>query len=350
MTIDELYILGAGSIGCLIAHAYASLENAPIVYLILRNDDQIEEFKSFNSEIRLGKRFIDGCPTSSVEVRCCKPETIPASTINNLIVATKVYQTADALRPLTQYLNKNSNIIIVQNGMGVYDLIKSANIWPSEYEPRFYQGVTSHGAVISSENRFHIYQNGSGYLVFAPISNTQTIPPILEVLKNSPVKGSSEYNVLNSTVLPEDEFRIRQFEKLVINSCLNPLCAINNCVNGELLELDDITLIFFYVIKEALDAFLIESKGLISEEILETRLSPQSLYNTVMRICDVNALDSPSMRDDVLALRDTEVDFINGYIVKIANKHSKTADVNSTLISLVKLKLKKARKDIKKLQ
>ena len=47
--------------------------------------------------------------------------------IENLIVTTKGFQTAEAMRPLSEALSKDSNVLLCQNGMGTYRVVLRAD-------------------------------------------------------------------------------------------------------------------------------------------------------------------------------------------------------------------------------
>jgi 2-dehydropantoate 2-reductase len=73
-----------------------------------------------------------------------------------------------------------------------------------------------------------------------------------------------------------------------------------------------------------------------SEDII---IDPEGVYRTIKRVCQPgqHAEHLPSMLQDVLKRRPTEVDSINGEIVRRAAAHGIDVPVTRTLYCLVKM-------------
>jgi 2-dehydropantoate 2-reductase len=65
--------------------------------------------------------------------------------------------------------------------------------------------------------------------------------------------------------------------------------------------------------------------------------SPDLLFNNLfLKVQKIDAKARSSMADDLRAGRPTEIDFLNGEVVKLARKLGREAPVNSAIVSLVK--------------
>jgi 2-dehydropantoate 2-reductase len=60
------------------------------------------------------------------------------------------------------------------------------------------------------------------------------------------------------------------------------------------------------------------------------------MYQKVITVINKTAENTSSMRQDVLNHRKTEIDYMNGYMIKLARQHSLASPVNAQLTQQVK--------------
>ncbi len=98
---------------------------------------------------------------------------------------------------------------------------------------------------------------------------------------------------------------MRQWEKLVINAIINPLTALSGKPNGSLLtRLDEV------------EALCHELQPLLLREGFA--LSEEQWLARVMAVIEATSDNYSSMQQDLAAHRQTENDFITGYILRQA--------------------------------
>jgi 2-dehydropantoate 2-reductase len=138
---------------------------------------------------------------------------------------------------------------------------------------------------------------------------------------------------LSASQTTSTALREAQLEKLVINAMINPLTVIFNCRNGQL---------FDQMSRVGLMRLLLAEAGAIvrallpSEQAANPRFSDATLEELVKSIA-INTSDNiSSMLQDVRAARKTEIDYINGYIVRQGKKLCLPHRHNATLVELVK--------------
>ncbi|KAG7193381.1 2-dehydropantoate 2-reductase (Ketopantoate reductase) (KPA reductase) (KPR) [Scheffersomyces spartinae] len=334
--MSRVYVLGAGSIGSLFAH---EISKSSELVLLLRNMARVHQFRAMNNELKvirlnLATENITSMKSTGILAQCEAPPGI----IDNLIVSTKTYSTEQAIRPYVPCLTENSNVLILQNGMGM-DKILSENYWPDlRKRPQIYQAVTTHGAYKANFNTVHHVAQGQVFLSKPehkslvseePISH----PEMIQALLNNPA--------LNVRYLPYPEFLLKQMEKLVINACINPLTALLDCKNGELLYGSRVSTIMRKVISECVDVLLAEYRFELSESSVESAnfLDKDRLLDVVIEVCRLTSKNSSSMREDVRALNRTEIDWLNGFIVSKGIERGISTPTNLLLSSMVKSKL-----------
>ena len=114
------------------------------------------------------------------------------------------------------------------------------------------------------------------------------------------------------TVLPDvawhNNIRAELWRKLAVNCVINPLTAIWNCPNGELRHHPQEIM---QICEEV--AAVIEREG--------HHTSAEDLRDYVMQVIDATAENISSMLQDIRALRHTEIDYINGFLLRRARAH-----------------------------
>lgn len=358
-----IHILGLGAMGALLAVDLLRFTNA-IVVPLFRSQDRLHRFqKDFDSTLAVRKLFENNQPLVSCRLECSEsPETFAGGMIKNLIVTTKTYQTAEALQPYLRYIDRNTNLILVQNGLGVPEMLQEKVFTDPETQPQLFQGVISHGGF--HDHGFTFNHAGLGDLKIArlPYDHNEPIQSDEDASRdrsqNELIKTLTEPEFaqkFQTTHMTYQEMLMGQLYKFLVNACINPITSIVDCVNGELA--DDSTDIFTLIIDECLQVLKVAYKPLFEYETqyrgkegyppvpVLSVLNTENMVKEVIRLgCVVNRHNSSSMRQDTLHLRDTEIDYINGYIVKLAKKHQLNAKVNRTIQSLVNLRLALNRK------
>lgn len=147
-----------------------------------------------------------------------------------------------------------------------------------------------------------------------------------------------------STSLESEEGIIHiQLQKLAINAVINPLTAIFDCLNGELF--DDprrlaLMRLLLSEISPVISAILTSSFTEEPSSEAASIFSLSALERIIFDAAGKTAQNISSMRQDMLAGRRTEIDYINGYIVAQGAKIGHDCGINRTLVQLVNDKRK----------
>ncbi|KAK6456020.1 2-dehydropantoate 2-reductase [Scheffersomyces xylosifermentans] len=337
--MQKEYILGAGSMGCLLAHELSQAfpkQVQPI--LLFRNQSRLNQFRADGSQVRVIRRKDSNVSTTTSILDSDRQPPFKdgkKQTIENLIVSTKTHSTIKAIDPYIDHLTANSSILILQNGMGMAQRL-TERFWPTlKDRPKIFQAISSHGAYKSAPSDIHFVAPGKLSISYIPKPDEDS--PDVECPEA--FKYILETESLNASYLKYEDFLLIQMEKLVVNACINPLSAILDCFNGQLLYGTNMVPIYKRVIREAVDVFEAEFKELKKIPQANAVLGKERLLETVLTMNKATAQNSSSMREDVKHLAQTEVDWINGYIVDLGTKHGISTPTNIMLVDLVKSKL-----------
>ncbi|WP_100642045.1 ketopantoate reductase family protein [Alteromonas facilis] len=257
-------------------------------------------------------RHVRSTPTNTVALLGEKPKALETS-INRwsvsqrptlLIVPVKSYHVLDALKQYTASLPDGSSILLLHNGMVSADALE-------QYAQRFeiLLGTTSIAAYKPSPT--HCEQTGLGRTV---IGSRQPMS------KERSAQISSWINDILGDTQWAQNIEQALWEKLVVNAVINPLTAIHNVNNGQLLD-EPLLGQIYPIVLEITNVMLAE--GLDAE--------PKALLQRVTAVARATRNNYSSMQQDVQHQRQTEIDAINGYIIKTGMKHHISCPLNQSL-------------------
>ena len=225
-----------------------------------------------------------------------------------ILLCVKSYQVNAAIEALKNKIPTHAVIVFCHNGLGAFNDFSSL-------KHTCLALLTTHGCKI--KHPFHAQHTGLGQsdlgLIYGNISNS-ALNEITTVFNNS-----------LPTVTSSDAIKEKQWLKLAINCVINPITALENVDNGELLN----------------DKFQRQIAALIHEIIAvaafeNIRFTFDDLLKKILTVAEKTARNSSSMRSDILQKRKTEVDYINGYVVAVANKMAFLVPENEKLLQQIK--------------
>lgn len=204
-----------------------------------------------------------------------------------IIVTTKAYQVHNALSPLLN--NITAPIMLLHNGMGAVDAL------PLTSTHKVMLATTTHGALLAHQRLTH---TGLGHTI---IGNHQHV---------TSSELSQWQTLLHHALTPvEVDEKIQQplLLKLAINCVINPLTAIHQCKNGALTHPQ---------FQSHIDALISEIQQVIPYLDTTWPYTDITLKQVIINVATATSNNYSSMAQDVKYKRTTEIDFINGYIVK----------------------------------
>ncbi|KGB00936.1 2-dehydropantoate 2-reductase [Enterobacteriaceae bacterium ATCC 29904] len=222
-----------------------------------------------------------------------------------LLVTLKAWQVSDAVKALAATLPASSPVLLLHNGMGTIDELKSI------HQPLL-MATTTHAARRDGNIIVHV----AGGVTHIGPARAQ----------------DGDYSYLADTlqdVLPDvawhNHIRPQLWRKLAVNCVINPLTALWNCPNGELKNH-----------QQLVATLCAEVASVVERECLHT--SADDLRYYVDQVIESTAENISSMLQDVRAQRHTEIDYITGYLLKRARAHGISVPENARLYDMVKRK------------
>lgn len=284
----KIGIIGAGSIGLLFA---AYLSEAFSITLYTKTKEQAEEINQMGITLQKGS-------TQNIVRVTAHPITDWSGREEVTIIAVKQYQLHSIIKQLTKLDCIPQNLIFLQNGMSHLKLLKNI---PAT---NIFVGSVEHGA--SKINTYTVSHNGVGAINVALFrgENIDLIKVFLE-----------DCVTINFPITLKDDYYNMLVNKLITNAVINPLTAILEVKNGEL-----ITNTFYFAAAKKL---FLEISFILSLE------DPMRKFKDIIRICKNTSENRSSMLKDLEAGRRTEIDAILGFLLEeaaIQKKNTRTIE------------------------
>jgi 2-dehydropantoate 2-reductase len=353
----RIYILGIGNIGRLFAHSLARLPNPPPITLILHRTNLFTKWQEASEKIEIITNGVSNriggfdvevveplSPTSALSFPSTgqtPSSSTKGSIIKYLIVATKATQTLTALAALQNRFTSQSTLLFTQNGIGIVEEV-TTHLFPNPVNrPLFLTGVIFHG--VHSLDAFTSVHAGVGYI---PIGDVRLDPGLSSFIPVSSAQPSYLLDLvmaapaIHALAVSSQELLIVQLEKLVVNVVLNPLTALFRVRNGELYSYPCLAGLIRTVIREtcqvilALPEFTSADSETTGRSVRE-RFTEDSLGLLVKEKALMTSGNRSSMLQDVEACRDTEIQFINGWVVRRGKQLGVNVRTNERMVDLV---------------
>lgn len=298
----KVWIVGAGALGSLFGGLLARAGARVCLY----NPSNVEHIRAIQQAgLRIER---DGSVLNVAVEATTTPEAIADADLVGIFV--KAHQTAIALEQIAPKLNRRSWVLSLQNGIGMeHEILRFV---PPE---RFLRGVTAQGATLLGSGRVRWAGVGPTRLGRWEGPATPEIERILALFRSAEIE--TEYS---------EEIERLLWEKLIINCAINPLTALFDTPNGAIVHDSELREIAGAVAKEALGIARAHGVVLTEAEALER----------VETVASKTAQNISSMLQDVRRGRPTEIDYINGAVVREGRRLGMATPINLLLTKLIK--------------
>lgn len=309
----KIAVVGPGALGCLLA-AFLKIKAKEDVWLFDRSGDRIKKIRQDGIRIE----GVSGSCTVKVNVSSDVRE-IGASDL--VIICVKSYSTEEACKDIKDLVTENTRILTLQNGIG------NVQILNDYFGPeKIIAGVTSHGVTLTGPGT--VRHAGKGDTVIGRCDGK-----ISGALKNiAALLNKSGFD----TKISKDIDSVI-WSKLIINAGINALTAVTRLTNGALVEYEEVRDLLRSAVQEAVRIVKRKRVKLVYDDPIQK----------VESVCKATGMNISSMLQDVINKKRTEIDFINGAIVRQGKALGIPTPVNEVLTGLVKTIEKSYEKTLK---
>jgi 2-dehydropantoate 2-reductase len=296
----KIVIVGPGAVGCLFA-AFLTRTKEDVWLL-----DKDKENASKLNESGIALEGVSGSWQIKVKV------TVNISEIGKtdlILICVKSFNTKSAVEQIKPLLTENTKILTLQNGMGNIEVISEI-----AGEERVIGGVTNEGATLVDPGK--IRHAGRGETIIG--TPTGKIPVEMRAIREAFNKAGFETKMTR-------DIKSLIWSKLIINVGINALSAITRLSNGKLTQFEGTKRILRDAVGEA--TRIAKRKRI--------KLPFDDPLAKVEAVCESTSVNLSSMLQDVLRKKRTEVDFINGVIVRFGQELGIEVPTNKFLLDLI---------------
>jgi 2-dehydropantoate 2-reductase len=293
-------VVGAGSIGSLFA---AHLATVTDVLVLTRRADHAQALNEHGLQVS-GRHDFTARVTAAAD-----PRDLPEFDLG--IVATKanaVEQAADALSGRFP----RATVMTVQNGLGAEEIVRVRGDWP------LISGVTFMSGTKHSDTHVEYILDTPTWL--GPYGDTpfERVQEVAALLVDSGLKAEALPDLLPA-----------QWSKLIFNATVNGVAALTGLPHDEHFAAEGDPGDLGHLVHALVD----EGKAVAAAAGVELHDDPWEMNVLATKR---GSAHYPSMLEDVEAHRPTEVELINGALVRAAVQHGVSAPLQTAVYRLVK--------------
>lgn len=299
----KIAVIGAGAMGSLYG-GYLSRAGYE-VYLVDIWQEHIDKINREGLVIVESYEEIRAKPIGITNSRNLEPVDI-------VIIFVKSINTTSALRDNLRVIGENTIVLSLQNGYGngedIGEYIKKQNI---------VIGTTSHGATMLEPGKILHAGIGETHIGSLMRGTNESILKVEETLEKAGFETTISDNVMKLI-----------WSKLFVNVGINALTAILEIKNGKLLEFDETIQLMKGAVLEAVQ--VANRLGLDFDE--------REVIKNVLNVAKSTYENQSSMLQDIKKGRKTEIDKINGAVVKEGENLGIDTPINEVLTRLIAVK------------
>jgi len=226
------------------------------------------------------------------------------------IVATKAMHTEPAIAATAHAFADGGFVATVQNGIGNEETIAG-------HVERVIRGTTFPAGKLLEPG--HVQWDVKGDTTLGPYDERTPFDEVERLADACTRAGMPAHAV--------EDARGPQWRKVIFNASTNPIGALTGLTHGRVCERPDL--------RALVTGLVDEGKAVAAAQGIELDADPEELIDHAARP-EVAYGHKASMLQDVEARRQTEVDYLNGGIVRFGEEHGVPTPLNAAIQALVK--------------
>jgi 2-dehydropantoate 2-reductase len=307
----KMAVVGAGSIGMLLAGQMTMTGTK--ASLITRTAEQCSTIKLAGLRVE-SSDIVRSVPIS------CHSSLDNGLPVDVIFLAVKQKDMSTAIDTIKKWTNQDTLIVAFQNGWGHGELLSQA--FPTH---PLLMAVTTEGARKQGDN--HVQWTGQGETWVGGWDTESAV--------NTDPKQKIKVHLLIECLITAgiqtcftENIKVKMWDKWIVNCVINPLTAILEVKNGDLLKSSYSESLMKNIFHECTSVAKAE----------QISINESNLWEMIKDICRRTENNHSSMLQDLLANRRTEIEAINGTMAMLAKKHQIPLPYNDGMIRLIQTK------------
>lgn len=299
----KITVLGAGALGCAIGGTLALAGHK--VTLVNRNRNHVEAINGVGLRMDTAQGQITVHTRAATSAQGLGPQDL-------VIVLVKSFHTREAMAGALELLGTDTVVMSLQNGLGHEDIL--AELVGRE---RLLAGKTYVGGVLL----------GPGHIT-AAVAGKETLIGEMDGHITHRARAIGEaFNAAGMATTVSDNILGVIWDKLLVNVATGAVAAITRLTYGPLYQVPEIEATAIAAVQEALDVALACGTPLTTTEARAAWTKASSGLSPDFKTSMLQSLEKGSM---------TEIDFINGAVVRWGERCGVPTPVNRTLVACIK--------------
>ncbi|CAB3758779.1 2-dehydropantoate 2-reductase [Burkholderia puraquae] len=299
----KIAILGAGALGCAIGATLT--EGGHETWLIDRSPAHVDAMRTH------GLRVDDASGSRKVQVRATtQPDEAGAAEV--VIVLVKSFHTDAAIRSAQALVGPETQVLSLQNGLGHEDILADA-----VGRERVLAGKTYVGGVLRGAGHIESGVVGKQTIIGELDGRvTDRVRRIAEAFSNAGLETRVSGNIVGT-----------MWDKLLVNVATGALTGITSLTYGQLYDEPLLKATSLAAVAEAIAAAKAAGVTLSMTDPEQAWTLAAEGLPAAFKTSMLQSLEKGSM---------TEIDFINGSVVRWGARHGVPTPVNATLVACIK--------------
>ncbi len=297
----RICVVGCGAVGSLFAANLSLLDDVDVVAYDL-SEAHVEAINAGGLRLS-GAGDVLGRPRATTDAAAIGPCDFG-------IVATKAMHTEGAIAA-TAASFADGSVATVQNGLGNEEAL-------AQHVERVIRGTTFPAGKIVAPG--HVQWDVKGDTTLGPFEPSPAPYGAVERLADACTRAGMPTQAVHDARGP-------QWRKVIFNAATNPIGALTGLTHGRVCERPDL--------RALVSGLVSEGKAVAAAQAIELDSDPEELVDHAARP-EVGYNHKASMLQDVEARRTTEIDYLNGGIVRFGREHGVRTSLNEAIWALVK--------------
>lgn len=303
----KIAVLGAGALGCAVGSCL--VEAGHEVWLINRRADHVAALNRHGLRVRVGET--DRCIPVKAALDASTMAT-QTGAVDLVVVLVKSFHTLEAIRSAVSIVGPHTVVLSLQNGLGHEDVLA---------------GVVGRDKVLAGKTYAGGVMLGPGHIIRGTEGKETHIGELDGRVTDRVRAIAHAFNAAGLLTLCSDNIMGTMWDKLLVNVATGALSAITRLAYGDLYQVPAVKACALAAVQEAID--VAQASGIqlsVSDPEEPWTKAAAGLPNT-FKASMLQSLEKGSV---------TEVDYVNGSVVRWGQACGVPTPVNNTLVACLK--------------
>lgn len=303
----KICVLGAGALGCAIGGVLTEAGNE--VWLVNRGKAHVDAMKQHGLKMRVNgvDRFVPVHATTD-----CNEIAATSGALDLVIVLVKSFHTHDAITAALPIVGIDTVVLSLQNGLGHEDILAAA-----VGRERVLAGKTYAGGVML----------GPGHIIVGTAGKDTHIGELDGHVSKRITRIANAFNQAGLVTTVSDNIMGTMWDKLLVNVATGALSGITGLTYGELYQIPEIEACAVAAVSEAMAVAHASGIKLSMSDAHEPWIKAAAGLPPEFKASMLQSLEKGSA---------TEIDYVNGSVVRWGAKVGVATPVNQALVACIK--------------